>query len=207
MSEQNAIRINEVERYSMFSEARESGKRARLAWCIRAGNPRISVYTNDPADTVGKGIIPAPMNPETFFLFLSQLEQVCDMPNGTKFKLENQTSNKDESGVSKKIHLSDLYFGKDNEGVIWLSLQAPGRPKIKFSYAMSDYHMLCDGEGRPLGKAVVSQLLCKSCVQSLRNIYSGLTAGFRENKTPYTPAATTQQTNTSTGNSFDDMPF
>lgn len=201
-------RIQELARFSMFADNGTGSSRARLAWSIRDANPRISVYTNDPNDKTDYGIISAPLNPETFFMFVSLFEKACLSNAPVGYKIENYRGvYENDKLTDKKVHVSDLVFGKDNEGIMYLSVVANNRPKVKFVFTLSDYHKIVRSDGESISNSEMSVLLARSTINALRDIYIGLTNGFRVNKNA---PATMNKSNgqSSTGNvKFDDMPF
>lgn len=166
-------KIEEFYKFSMFTPAPGAeGKRSRLAWSIRDGSPRISVFTNIPNDTQQKGIISAPMNPETFFAFLNMFEKICTGDNNYKMKLDCFTAYKDKDGnMQEKTLLSEVWFGKDEQGICWISLLAPNRPKIRFNFFISDFHRFFKQDGNPLNENESSMLQAKATISCLRGIY------------------------------------
>lgn len=177
-------KIEELNKFSMFANLPgEGGKRPRLGWSVRDMNPRITVFTNSPADTVQYGIISAPMNPETFFVFLELLEKVALGPNDSKFKIECYTSTRQPDGTyADKTVQSELVFGKDPAGIVWLSVIAVNRPKVKFEFKIYDYHKIFNGDGTQMDESESSSLQALGVVKALKAIYAGLTGGLRQNK-------------------------
>lgn len=179
MTEQTAtpeqpIRIIDFERLQMWTPTPgAAGKRAKLAFGIRDGNPRVTVFTNDPNDKINNGIIYAAMNPETFYSFLELFEATIRSKEEIKYKIscfgtrwENDKPTKD------KILISDLCFGRDSDGIIWICLVAENRPKIKFEFTISDYHHIYDGAGNQFDKSKASHLEAKAKLAVLRDIYA-----------------------------------
>ena len=62
--------------------------------------------------------------------------------------------------VTEKFLDSELWFGKDDEGVAFISVISGERPKIKFEFNISDYHKI-HRSGNPITKAEAS------CLQAL----------------------------------------
>ena len=176
------IRINEILRFSMFTDAPGvEGKRSRLAWSVRDGNPRVTVYTNIPTDTIQKGVLSAPMNPETFFIFLDLFEKVALGDNGIKYKIDCYTSFRKEDGTyTDKTLQSELWFGKDDQGVIWISVNAPSRPKIKFDFKVYDYHKIYKGDGTQISESEASALQALAVIKAMRNIYVPLVGALKQ---------------------------
>jgi hypothetical protein len=141
----------------------------------------LTVFTNDPKDQVSKGIMYAPMNPETFYAFLDLFEQATKSTSGTKYKIDCLTSTRDQAGNIKqdeKVLLSEVWFGKDDAGLVWLSCVAPNRPKIKFTFKVSDYHRIFK-DGSPLSEAEASCLQAMATVRILRNAFYPLVSTLK----------------------------
>ena len=177
-------KINELDKYTMFANiGTTGGKASRLAWSIRAASPRITVYTNNSTDTINYGIISAPMNPETFLIFLDLLEQTALGANGDKHKIECYTSTRGTDGsYGERTVLSEVVFGKDEAGIVWVSVIAEGRPKIKFEFKVYDYHKIYKADGSQMSESETSSLQALAVIKALRSIYHDLTKEFRQNK-------------------------
>lgn len=182
------VPVNELDRWSMFTPAPGvENRNSKLSWCIRAGNPRITVYTQIPTDQdKGYGMINAPMDPATFLSFLSTLEAVALSPTPIKYQLKCETSRKDADGVSSKFLLSTVMYGKGEDGIIWLSVIAEDRPKIVFNFTISNYHVFSISDRGPLTASEASKLQTLTVVKALTSIYHRLTSDFRV-KQPYDP--------------------
>lgn len=69
------------------------GKTASLSWRLVSNNPRITVYTNDPADMTeknGNGLIAAALDAPVFFMLMRLMYKIIDAPNGTEEKDREQ---------------------------------------------------------------------------------------------------------------------
>lgn len=190
-------KIHEINRFTMFTPAPGvEGKQSRLAWCVRDGQPRITVYTNIPSDATNMyGILSANMNPETFFVFLDELEKIALGQPNVKRCINCYTAFRQENGApGEKKLMSKLLFGKDENGMVWLSIVSDNRPKIKFEIKFSDWHELLheDGSSPPQSELSVAQTLgiCKA----MRVIYARLVSDFRQ------PKPFTNNNNRSSGN-------
>lgn len=181
------FQFKELEKFQLFTETPGvAGKRSRLGYSSYRGNPRISVYTNVPNDT-GKGMINAAMNPETFLAFLDLFEQVAKGNAETKFKIECYTIQRAVEGQEtskEKILASELYFGRDSNGIIWISVTAPNRPRIKFDFKLSDFHKIFKEDGKPLSDTEGSSLQAMATITALRSVFLGHMSDLRP---PYTP--------------------
>lgn len=184
---QQQHQFKELDKFQLFAEAPGApGKRSRLTYSSYRGNPRITVFTNVPNDT-GKGILHSAMNPETFLIFLDLLEKLARDPKEDKYKIDCSTILKSAEGEERsteKTLLSELYFGRDANGVIWISVISANRPKIKFEYKVSDFHKIHHGDGRPFTETELSSVQVLATVRALREV---LIPHMGELKAPYVP--------------------
>jgi len=206
------VRIRELEKFSLYAKASpDQQQQSRLAWSERDGNPRITVYTNLPNDTERYGIIYAAMNPEIFFASLQLLKNIAIGPNGSKMKVNCYTGARGDDGkpTGEKILLSDLLMGKDDNGIVWLSVVSGNRPKIKFEFKISDYHNIVKSDGTPLEAGECSSLIALSTIDRLIDIYTDICAGFRQPKASRVADARPSQSSTpkasSSNLSFDSL--
>lgn len=160
----------------------DSSKWSSLMWGIYTNQPRITVYTNDPSEQGAwhKGKIEAKLDAPTFFAFMKVIRMVIDAPLDTKYKIENKNfifpgGKRSESPV----HVSDLWAGKDKDGVIWIGVMAVGkdkdRPKIKFPIINpSEYHNLYHGDGTPFTQEECSKMYAEGYVTMLELLMAEL---------------------------------
>lgn len=186
-AQQPVDRIIEIDRLALYAPALEGDTRSpRLAWCIYKGNPRLTVFTNTKTDSVSSGIIPAPMDPRTFFAFLEALRACANGEPGKKGKVTCLTSNRDDNGngsaTGEKVLLSEIVYGKDDQGIVWISVIAKDRPRIKFEHHISDYHEIFHGDGTPLSKSESSAAHAIATIDLAKEIYSEMIKEWNDNK-------------------------
>ena len=205
----------------MFGGTYEPGKKSpKLDWCIRyppdsqpniPPSPRITVYTNDPADTVAYGIISAPMNAETLFSLLIDLRGIAEGPNGGRITYQNETMewiNGASTGQRKVI--SETILSKGEDGVVWIAVTTPGRPKAKFEFLISDFHKIIKADGTPITKAESSVRQVLGLVEGLSKVYATLLSGVKPNAAERIAGVTPgiSRITPTADNSFDeDIPF
>ena len=181
MAEQKP-RIIESPQLVMFTAAPNAeGKRSKLVWGIRNGYPRITVFTNDPNDKgpgIVNSVISAPVDMATMHIFLTLLEQIATGPNDIKNKVDCFTLKwVDGQRTDERILLSEIWIGKDSEGMVWISLIAPARPKIKFTYRVSDWHGIYKTDGVQMTEAEGSTLAALAACFLLKQAYSTVFSG------------------------------
>ncbi len=150
------------------------GKTASLIWGLMSNNPRLTVYTNDPNDTGeqnGWGKIQAALDAPTFFAFLALLQDALEAKEEVKMMIENK--NFIFPGGRRSEHpvvVSELWVGRDKEGVIWVSVSAKDRPKIEFPIGPGDFHELYHGSGERLSKGEASAIYTKGYIALLQGM-------------------------------------
>jgi len=182
--------INELSRFTLWAKnpsLAEGARTCKLAFTVRDNCPRVTVYTNDPADANNNyGIINAPTNPESFYIFLNEFEKLIEGPNGKKIELVCRSRQWDQitNKPGDMYELSKLLAGKDDNGICWISVIAKDRPKIKFEILLSEYHDFIKSDGEKLTKEEGSVLQAKSLIYLLKNVYISHINGFRQKRTP-----------------------
>lgn len=215
--EQKPVEYTNYPKFSIHANQHVQGKRQTMQFGARDNNPRFTVFTGDPADTVNKGIIYAPFSPEVFHIFLNSFEEIIKGPNDVKAKIDSRTYGKKEDGSTDftiKIVVSELWYGKDEHGFCWMSVTAPNRPRIKFVLKVSDFHCLFKPSGEQFTEIEASVLQAQATIDGLREAVYNMTSG---SKTTYVSGAgraastkTTQyqQKGAAIGDDFgSDMPF
>jgi len=151
------------------------GKVSSLIWSIVANNPRLVVYTNDPNDTKDYGKISANLDMPVFYTLLAMLDKVINTEGEIKYKLENKNFIFPGGKRSEKpVVTSEIWFGKDKDGLIWISVTARDRPKIKFVFTHSDYHHFQNADGTPVSQSDVSMYVAKGYLSILENMVASL---------------------------------
>lgn len=172
-------RMVEIPRYSLFGKPVEGSNRSpRMTWCIYKGNPRVTAFLNNNQDGA-KGVISAPMNPDIMTNMLMVLEEMANGQHEKPYVNKCYTSKRDDSGntsvSSEKILLSTLTIGRTDNGIIYIGLEAEGKPKVRFDFGVSDYHEIFVN-GAPLTAGAASAAMAISASRNLREIYTSLIA-------------------------------
>lgn len=201
------------EKFKMYGMAKDNNKSSVLTWGCRDGNPRITVNTNVESDKKNTfGMINAGFNPETFFIILDLLKRVASSKEPISYKVDNKTTVMADDGKRSEPFVStELWIGKDTDGIVWISVIAPDRPKIKFNFTISNYHLFHrKGEGA-ITAAEASVWAAERVADILSQCYIPLvstyrTSGNKKDKLPDVYVSNTEPTITkSTEVSFDDI--
>jgi hypothetical protein len=161
----------------LFSEPREGVKSpASLSWNVINNNPWVTVYTNDPDDKTDNGRIVAKLDITVAFALIELIKQVIRGANNSRFKMENKNfTYKGRERSDAPTVVSEIFVGKDEAGVVWLSVTATSRPRIKFYFKFNEYHRLYKADGTSLDEGESSQLIAMGYVnlleKALSNVY------------------------------------
>jgi hypothetical protein len=173
-----------------------------LAWSIRAGYPRINVYTSNSnkqpnAKFNYDTFITAPFDYVTFGILMDRIEKVIASKDEIKYTIDCNNI-KFENGVkTNTIYLqAKVHVGRDKEGVIFIAAIEEGKRKLKFYLMPSDkwFVFYDDLNNIITDKRILSTLYAKSYLDLLKSIMSkeAYTDMVKQN-TPV-PVATARQT-------------
>lgn len=157
------------------------GKYANLIWGLYSNNPRLTVYTGDPNDQGNNyGKISANLDAPVFFAFLNLLKEACKPETPLDWKRSVENKNFIFPGGKRSdspVVTSQLYVGKDKDGVIWISIvdmAIKNRPRIKFTIGPNDFHRFLEADGTPAPQGAVSQLFAQGYVTLLEGMMANL---------------------------------
>ena len=178
MSDVPQVRIFDLDKLTMYAPTPGvEGQRAKLAWGIRMGYPRLTVFTNDPADKENQGgIIRAPMDPKTFMAFLDLMRGIIRSSDEAKPRKIDMFTAKYENDrpTREKELVSELWYGRNADGIIWISVVAPNRPKIVFHFTVSEYHAFYKPSGEAFTPAEASSLAASAAIALLDRLMGSL---------------------------------
>jgi hypothetical protein len=143
------------------------------------GSPRLIVRTGDPADQGNDyGRIQAALNPQIFNILILLVKKAIQSPKADKWKIECHNYDRVDGQRAQELsHISDVWVGRDDEGVIFISVlakNAANRPVIKFNFAPKDsrYHPIFHGNASAFSKSEMSQLVAESFILSWEHMAS-----------------------------------
>jgi hypothetical protein len=186
---QQKPKIVDIDRLILFGPHPDNPSiRSKMVWASRNGHPRVTVYTNHPQEQGLKGILNAPMDALTFKIFARKFREVCLTEGEQKGnKVDCLGSAFDDQGKripNEKRLVGELWFGKDANGIVWLSLVAPDRPRVKFELRLSEWHKIYFN-GQPLTEAEASKQQGLSYVETLVECFSDITKRHMIPETAY----------------------
>lgn len=156
------------------------GKFSTLSWGLVNNNPRLVVYTNDPADATERndnGRISANLDAPNFFAFLEMLREVLAAPGPLRLKMENKNYIFPGGKRSEKpVVVSELLVGKGDDGVVWICVAAydKERPKIKFQLLPVEFHQLYHQTGEKFSPGEASKLYATGYIRMLEGMMVNL---------------------------------
>lgn len=151
------------------------GKNAQLTWAFFNNNPRITIFTREPAEPDNNnGMITANLDMPHFNIFLERLanlatikEEYSESMHNWNFTYENDVKSVEPSKTS------ELWIGRDADGSAWISVTAANRPKIKFYFGISEFHFLKKGDGSEFSKREIGDIYLRAYVKMLSEIMNG----------------------------------
>lgn len=210
MSEPDVDRIYELDKAIMYADSPGApGKRAKLVWSTRKTYPRLSIFTNDPADK-GNGLITAPLDTPTLYGILDIMDTVLRATEEMKQKIDIYTSKwENNQRTNEMVLLSTVWVGKNANGINWISLVSsdPVRPKVIFEYQTGDYYQFFKKDGAQYTKAETSNLALAAAIRLLRNFFENNPIANTSSKLPRQPAMTEFNSEPPPPNTFEDINF
>lgn len=190
------VEIRDLQKFAMYTDS-PNGDNARsaLIFGVRDGNPRISVFPGGESYEERYPIF-AGFDVATWGVLLDFIEEIYRGENGLSGKLETKRTERDSD---VKVTLSFVEYGKDEKGVCWIAMTHPERPRIRFNFTLSDWHVFYHSDGTQLTEGEVSQRLAISSITSLRNIMYRYTGELRELAAPNKNSRNKQSTPTPEG--------
>lgn len=162
----------DVGRINLWGEELSNGKRPRLVFGFRDGNPRIIIYTGEQGP---QGVITYGMDYPNFGYFLETLKEIIDSPEGTKESVDSILPAQD--GMPEK-NIGVLHVGKTKDGIIYLSVIAENKPKLVFTIKGSKFHRYFDSAKSPVAESLVSKRMATSLYNYLYNIVSNVVVSY-----------------------------
>ena len=115
---------------------------ASLAWGIRMGYPRITVFTsNDKSMPIFNRMVTAPFDIVTFQMFCNMLIDVVNYSKGESRYIECLNNKYVNGERTNEIYVqAKVVVGKDDKGINYLAVLEDGKKKVKFELLPGNYH-------------------------------------------------------------------
>lgn len=130
--------------------------------------PRIEIFTGTKQD--GKNLVlRAKFDTDNFYSVLAALGELVDGDNDTMIKVANL-----QGPPHNLFKDSTLVFGKDAEGVMFMSVMKKNAPNIKIKLLPSKYHNWTERDGAAMSEARVSRYFTKGWIKRNENIMANV---------------------------------
>ena len=165
-------KIHDLEQFTLWTETPDKpGFRSRMTFGERNGAPRITVFTNqEPIKVVYVG-----MTPMVFEIFLEQLEKIARGEPGKTLHIVNKDrapGSDPKSDNPEMIVRNKLWYGKYNDGIVWLAIEQNNVKTTRFQLLPSPWHSFVKEGGVPLTAAEGSQLYTLALINAMRRAYT-----------------------------------
>jgi hypothetical protein len=158
-----------------------------LFYMTMDGNPRIDVYTGVQGDK-DNGLIRAAMDIRTARGFLKLMQHVVDQDGACRFYIENQAYSWPGGKRSEKPSMtSRTVVGKAEDGRVYVSVIADGRPKAIFYMSSPFFHKMTDSEGQRIDVKLESRLFTEGYVEHISELMSAVAAKIYVEPAPRQP--------------------
>lgn len=148
----------------------DDGKFASMRFSINTKNQvNVVVYTNVANDVVDKGAIKAPMDVDYFNAWMSMLEMAIKSTEPCRFAVTYTDKKFIGPGrmTDSPVEIYTLVAGRDESGVVFVSVIAPNRPNIRFAFLHNNKHSFRDANGNELDKRTESTILAAGKLRGL----------------------------------------
>lgn len=146
----------------------EGGKRPRLVFSFRDGNPRFTVYTGVMG---AEGVIAFPCDFAHMVATMHLLKDIIAGPAGKKIVVASLRSvYQDNKPTKEKAVSSTLHAGKSKDGIIYFSLISENKPKIVFPIKVSPFHTFTDGDKNPIPDNIISEKMALGLTDTILEI-------------------------------------
>lgn len=216
MSEQaSTSRLISLDRYTLFASANNAaGRRARLVWSVRDGLIRATVFTNDPADSDPKQMISLPIDASVFGSLMDLVVRCARSKEETRFIADIFAPVRDDAKkIVDKSNIGQVLVGRDADGIVWMSLQVEGRPKVKCVFSPGNFVTFKKADGTEFAQNEASSLYAIGYTEMLRSTMNHLVAAGAQTYVPKSrdsnvPASGGQKkAATAPSGDFDDVPY
>lgn len=137
------LNVLEFPRATLYTPAPGTdNERASLGWSLLNDNPRVTVWTR--SDDKEKGPITAGIGHEALEGILSEARKLFESGQVDTLAFDNLTSLRaDETSRSERVIKSSLMFGRDPDGICFISLISSddSRPQIVFPFKGLEWHV------------------------------------------------------------------
>jgi hypothetical protein len=152
-----------------------AGKLATLKWGLKKNNPQLTVWTNEPNDTKDYGKIVGSTDTPHFYAFLEMVRSAALSVGECRFSIDckNHTWANNKRSETPVV-TARLVCGKDEQGCVFISVVAHGRPNLKFVLAPNTWHSFRDAGGNEMPAAEASKFFALGLVKAIEKIMANV---------------------------------
>jgi len=171
-TEVKVIRFKALTLSHKFEDEKDS---ATFVWSVRAGYPRVTVYTtnNRIGDNIDYGkVIIAPLSYDKLYSFIRSFKKVLKDNPETEYAIEClnlrfvNNVRTDEKYLQATIHI-----GKDKDGLIYIAATEDKKKKIRFYFRPSTWHRDKVNGDYIVDKAALSRDYAESYIKRLETSF------------------------------------
>jgi uncharacterized membrane protein YgcG len=147
------------------------GKFANMSFDIKKNDVLITVRTNIPADANNDyGRLQALVPLDMFYSFLEMVEAaaLADQPFRWAYEHKDRKFIGQGKMTDGPVLMYRLVVGREENGVVYISVVLEKRPNIKFSFMPNTKTTFKDSEGNEMPKALESKFLALGKVKAIR---------------------------------------
>ncbi len=172
----------------VVNEATQENDRPTLRWSMRAGYPRITVFTSSNLeDKDGKfdynKMITAPFDIISLTLFLDKAKELLEKKEKSSYREVNclNTRFKDGERTNEVFVQATVRMGIDKEGVVYLVTMGEKKPKIKFDILPPEWLEFKDDNGDVITHpSKLSREYAKAYIRILENLLASEMESFKK---------------------------
>ena len=167
----------DISRFVIWGDE-DSGTKSRMVFSFRDGNPRITVYIPTTSQTT---VVSFPCDTVNMVSILNYIKEAANSEPGYKVSVDSLTSVYEDNKPTKdKKLVSTLHIGKSMEGLVYLSVIAPDKPKVVFTIKPSEYHVFRDKDKQNISVGEVSKRMAIGIADLMLNIIADILVKYTE---------------------------
>lgn len=151
------------------------GGTAKLRWGVRMGFPRLTVEPEriNEGDSYPEKIITAPFNYIMFYYMVDRFEEIIEADPGTMTSIECKNIKYANGERTQETFVqAKVIVGKDKEGIIFISVIAEDKKKVKFNLLPDEkWYKLYRNGVEVTDRVELSKCYAKAYVRALKATY------------------------------------
>jgi hypothetical protein len=113
-----------------------------------------------------------PVDPVTLISLFDFISKAAISKEESRTQVQCFIPVRDDSGkIVDKSLIGQIVAGKDSSGIVFISVIAEGRPKIKFEFNSGNFNVFKKADGSAMSEAEISSMVALSTMKCLTHIY------------------------------------